>query len=396
MPCTSSISADTQNASISSRYFFVIRAGFVLDRQTFRQFAAHLAAAVAFVACAVLAPSVSLSQTSDAGSGAVEIRGKQLFRDGRPWIPHGFYQIAFEVAPANLPRADHPFWTTAQNDYTPQEYTDMRAAGADTVRIQIAQSGADPQSPIFDQTFLQKALGAVRAARAVGLTVIVCVQGESHVPHVTALALPGEGTRRVWSEIAPQFANDRGVLFELLNEPQLPPNPQNWMRWKAAMSETLGTVRSAGAGNVAIADGLDAGQVLDGAPLLDDAQVAYASHPYANAQRGQTPMAWREKFGDFSRRAPVIITEWLFGGYFCDADTPAATVAFIKYLHDREIGVVVGTWDWPPVGFGSARYGFPNGKFSSFASRACHAPGYGLGRVIEDYYTTGVPASAPE
>ena len=61
--------------------------------------------------------------------GEVEVRGKVLLRDGQPWVPHGFYQIAFEVAPGNLERADHPFWAIAYNHYTPQEYDDMRSAG---------------------------------------------------------------------------------------------------------------------------------------------------------------------------------------------------------------------------------------------------------------------------
>ncbi len=31
---------------------------------------------------------------------------------------------------------------------------------------------------------------------------------------------------------------------------------------------------------------------------------------------------WDAKFVNFSRRAPAIITEWISGAYFCDADTP--------------------------------------------------------------------------
>jgi hypothetical protein len=48
------------------------------------------------------------------------------------------------------------------------------------------------------------------------------------------------------------------------------------------------------------------------------------------------------KFGNFSRRAPVIITEWISGAYFCDADTPESTVQFIQYLREHGIGLEVG------------------------------------------------------
>jgi hypothetical protein len=58
-----------------------------------------------------------------------------------------------------------PSWGVAYNHYTPEEYRDMRDAGADSVRLQIAQVGADPQSSLFDPAFLEKALQAIRSAR---------------------------------------------------------------------------------------------------------------------------------------------------------------------------------------------------------------------------------------
>ncbi len=349
--------------------------------------------------CAITAFSTSsiiFCQPSNAGNGEVEVRGRQLLRNGRPWIPHGFYQIAFEVAPANLPRVDHPFWAIAYNNYTPAEYTEMRAAGADSVRLQIAQAAADPQSPIYERAYFEKAMGAVRAARAVGLTVMLCVQDESHVPGDAPINLPDDGTRRVWKEVAPRFAADRGVLYELLNEPRPAPNPQNWKNWNAAMSETLRTVRQAGASNVVIADGLGVGQVIDGAPLLKDPQVVYASHPYALKPYGQTRAAWDAKFGNFSRRAPVIITEWVSGAYFCDAGTPESTVQFLQYLVGHGIGLEAGIWDWAPKGFGSVRQGFPNSKVSSFDGLSCKQPFYGSGKLIDAWYRTGTPPNAPE
>jgi endoglucanase len=339
----------------------------------------------------------ALCQEAGMSRGLVEVRGNQLFRDGKAWIPHGFYQIAFEVAPANFARADHPFWGVAYKYYSPAEYSEMRNAGADSVRIQIAQSASDPQSPLFDQAFLNKAMDAIRAARAAGLTVIVCVQDESHVPGDKPIDLPDEGTQRVWRQIAPHFANDRGVLFELFNEPRPAPNPQNWKAWNAAMTRTMHTVRDAGAKtNVVVADGLGVGQIIDGAPLLDDSQVAYASHPYALKQFGQTADAWDKKFGRFSHRAPVIITEWISGGYFCNADTPQSTVRFVDYLQNHGIGLEMGIWDWAPKGFGSVRQGFPDARFSSYANLTCGQAYFGSGRVIETWYTTGIPAKEPQ
>jgi hypothetical protein len=62
---------------------------------------------------------------------------------------------------------------------------------------------------------------------------------------------------------------------------------------------------------------------------------------------------------------PVNITEWLSGCYYCDANTAKSTVMFIQYLQNHNIGLEVGAWDWAPRGFGSARWDFPTGEFSS-------------------------------
>jgi endoglucanase len=364
--------------------------------------------AVLSVLATLLVPGTASAGQGGPGGGQVVVRGRDLLRDGHPWVPHGFYQIAFEVAPANLAHADHPFWANAYQHYSPDEYRQMRAAGADSVRLQIAQVGADPKSPQFDRGFLDKALCAIDAARRAGLTVIVSVQDETHVPGDRPIDLPDDGTRRVWQEIAPRFARDRGVLYELLNEPRPAPNPPDWQRWAQAMNATIHTVRAAGAGNVVIADGLAVGHVIDGAPALADPQVAYASHPYAlppprpgtpaapwQGPPGQREPAWQAQFGTFAQHAPVIITEWLSGGYYCNGETPESTVRFLQYLQRRGIGLEVGTWDWAPGGFGSARWHFPGDEVSSFAGRACHQPGYGLGAVVQAWYRTGTPPSRP-
>jgi hypothetical protein len=105
---------------------------------------------------------------------------------------------------------------------------------------------------------------------------------------------------------------------------------------------------------------------------------------------------WDAKFGNFSRRAPVIITEWISGAYFCDADTPEYTVQFIQYLQEYGIGLEVGVWDWTSGGFGSARWDFPSPKVSSFTGLSCHQKGCGLGKVVESWYSTGIPPTTPK
>lgn len=358
----------------------------------------RLVAAMFCGAVAVLStPHVHAQPRQSAGE--VSIQGNHLIRDGHPWIPHGYYQIAFEVPPG-VPQTK-PFWTTASQNYSPKEYVEMRDAGADSVRIQVAQTGMDPQNALFTPQFRDRAIGAIRSARATGLTVIVSVQDETQTGEKTPTDLPNDATRRVWQEIAPVFGHDRGVLFELLNEPRPSPSPQHWQAWEQAMNETIRTVRETGAVNVVVADGLAIGQYLENTPLLSDPlkQVAYASHPYFNQASDQLPTTWDKKFGNFSRRAPVIITEW-GSVYYCDANTPAVAVSFLQYLQNHGLGLEVVAWDWQSANFGSAIYDFPNGRFSSFVGLSCKNGikdhGFGIGKTVEVWYRTGVPPTSPK
>jgi len=341
--------------------------------------------------------------------GEVRVVGNRLVRDGHPWIPHGFYQVAFEVSPGAL-ETQKPFWAIASQNYSPAEYAEMRAAGADSVRIQVSQPGMDPNNPLSTPQFRDRFKGAVGSARAAGLTVIVSIQDESQTGEQLPAILPNDVTRRIWRDLAPVFGHDRGVLFELFNEPGWKPSPiinsprarpvpTSWQAWKEAMDQTISTVRTTGATNVVIADGLQLAEQLTGAPRLYDplGQVAYGAHPYAHNAADQTAPVWDRKFGDFARIAPVFVTEW-GTGYYCDSDTPASVVSFLQYLQEHGVGLQAGTWDWSSAHFGSAVYDFPHGKFSSFVGPngplSCQDAGFGLGKTVEAWYRTGVPPVA--
>ena len=242
---------------------------------------------------ALLFSTISLvAWTSACGQASISVSGGRLQRDGRPWTPHGVVQIAF-VAP---PAAQQGVFTEAYQHYSPSDYTAMRSYGIDSVRIQISQPGLDPQNPLFTPAFRSQVIDAVHAARAAGLIVMLSVQDEeqSGEKKDRVASLPNDATRRVWASIAPVFARDHGVIYELLNEPNLPPNPENWRKWAHEMNATLKVVRDAGASNVAVADGLLFAERLGGAPALHDpdGQVVYASHPYAHRAQDQTAPSW--------------------------------------------------------------------------------------------------------
>ena len=302
-------------------------------------------------------------------------------RNGHPWAAHGLVQIAF-VAP---PAAQTGVFVEAYRNYSPTDYAQMRRRGFDSVRIQVSQPGLDPHSRLFDPAFRGRVVDAVRAARAAGLVAIVSVQDEKQSGETDVAALPNDGTRRVWRSLAPVFAGDDGVVYELLNEPNLPPSPANWRLWSDAMNRTIAVVRRAGARNVVVADGLLFAERLGAAPELEDpiGQLAYGSHPYAHDAEGQRPAAWDQKFGDFARRHPVIVTEWTtVPQYYCDGNTARFAATFIGYLERRGIGLTAYAWDFSGPKFGSAYHGFP-AQPTTYEGKVCGDAGFGPGMLLE-------------
>lgn len=333
-------------------------------------------------------------QAAPPAAPVVRVAGDRLLRDGRPWTPHGVVQIAF-VAP---PAAQTGVFIDAYRHYSPDDYTAMRGYGIDSVRIQISQPGLDPQDPLFTTAFRDQVIAAVHAARRAGLVVMLSVQDEKQSGETRGVAaLPNDATRRVWRWLAPAFAEDTGVLYELLNEPNLPPSPANWRQWQQAMNATLGVVRRSGARNVVVADGLLFAERLGGAPDLDDplGQVAYASHPYAHRREDQSAGAWDAKFGRFAERHVVIVTEWAtVPNFYCDGGTPAYAEAFLRYLRDRRIGLMAYGWDFSGAKFGSAFHGFPATP-TAFEGLRCGDPGFGPGRAVERFYRDDLAPARP-
>jgi endoglucanase len=315
----------------------------------------------------------------------VSVEHGRLLRDDRPWTPHGIVQIAF-VAP---PAAQQGVFADAYQHYSPADYTVMRRFGIDSVRIQASQPGLDPNDPLFRRAFQAQVIAAVHAARAAGLVVMLSIQDEKQSGETHGVAaLPNEATRRVWKSLAPVFAGDMGVMYELLNEPNLVPSPDNWRKWADAMNTTLAVVRRAGARNVAVADGLLFAERLAGAPDLRDplGQVVYASHPYAHHQQDQEQAAWEAKFGDFARTHPVIVTEWAtVPKYYCDLGTPPYAENLLAYLDQRHIGLMAYGWDFSGAKFGSTFHGFPP-QPTAFQGLRCGDASFGPGRAVERLY----------
>lgn len=364
---------------------------------------------IGLVGCGDAGQPASTSPTTPAIlPGQVAVVNNHLFRDGKPWVPHGFFQVAFQASPyeQNVPN----FETQAQYNYSPQEYADMVQAGADSVRVMLGQTVGDPQNTqYYSQAFVGQFIAAVTAARQAGLTVIICIQDESIVQDQNPTPLPNDATRRVWAQLVPAFKDDKGVLIELFNEagtgPTQIPNAADWKSWADAMNTTIASVRSEGATNVVVADGLAHAGTLMNAPDLADnlGQIAYASHPYtfsaASEQQSTEQSFLDDSFGDFATNHAVIITEW-GQGYYCGPTNPQFLIYFLTYLQQKGIGLEMSFWDWGgPTAFGGTRYNFPDVQVSSYydngdlipcSTSGSPTPGRGPGKTINSWYVTGV------
>lgn len=346
--------------------------------------------------------------------GAVTVSGNHLLRDGAIWVPHGVVLTAFEAGPSARPTEQ--VFRNAFEHYTPGEFLAIRAWGADSVRIQVAQPAVDRRDPEFKAEFLETMVHAVRAARAVGLTVVVSIQDEpqsGEQPNLIA-RLPNLATLRVWLELAPRFNDDEGILYEILNEPQLlpdpgphpnptAPDPADWAAWKAAMETVIEAIRSTGSRNVVVADGLAYAATLDGAPQIRDARnrVAYAMHPYFVTGIENDAVGWTRRFGNFARTAPVLATEWNTSSTNgCSNQTQFIALDFLRYIQAAGIGLYGYGYDFATPGFGSIvrslEFGLPNPP-TTYVNQSCAVdqgvlsvtPNYGPGTVVQDWYRTG-------
>ena len=199
-------------------------------------------------------------------------------------------------------------------------------------------------------------------ARSLGLYAIVSLQSEPAAglaASANRCPLPDAGALAAWNELASMFGNDPGVMFELYNEPGLGATAAGWSEWlnggtvvygsqigdsctAVGMQQLINQIRTDGAGNVIVVPALGGETNLAGMPALtdptdpSDPQLAYGIH-YPNLTTGIT--AWDKAFGNFSAKAPVIVTEWDGAGITpgCTANSPAQSEELLAYLASKRI-----------------------------------------------------------
>jgi len=311
----------------------------------------------------------------------IAISGHQLLKDGAP----------FEVRGFNMVGALTPAWckqgsgVAARAHFGTTELTrEVSGWHANTIRLQVSQRGLGDSSlaPADITAYLQMLEDDVALARSLGLVVILSMQDQS-IGCGNVHPLPSSQTVAAWQKLAPAFASQPDVMFELFNEPQNGHTAADWPQWRnggAGPIDNLGdpaighqqlvtTIRNTGAKNVILADGGDHAEHLDNiTPFLLTEKtgrgIGYVVHPYY-----YTPGAayWQASYGFLTTSRVVVATEWNYKPDDCGGKDEMLAPTFLAWLHDHGIGItghafdylgtLVADWNWTPTKCGTASPG---------------------------------------
>lgn len=340
------------------------------------------------LAAAALAVPVA---RASAATSVITVTHNQLLRNGMPWVPRGV-QIVGLVAPDGALSGKY---VAAHQQFGYAELQAAVAAHADLVRFQVSQFGLDPQSALYSPAYLDEVASAVETARGLGLAVIVSLQAQPPAGQPTRCPLPDAGAARAWGVLAPMFASDGDVMFELYNEPGVSATPAGWIQWQVGgeiiyssgscqavgMQALINQIRTQAPDNVIIVPGLKGEQSLAGRMRIfdpahgPDPQLAYGVH-YPSLSRGV--VFWDKTFGTTSATVPVIVTEWDGNSTTnCVPNTPAVARLLLDYLASKRIGIVGFAFDLPGTIVADSAY-----TPTSYAAFACGVPGGGPGEVL--------------
>ena len=113
--------------------------------------------------------------------------------------------------------------------------------------------------------------------------------------------MPNDSTLRAWQTIAPSLGQNPGVMLELFNEPCKGSKAESQKEWAMEMQPLIDAVRSTGAKNILLLDGLFYARQTKGLfPLVHDSlpgRMALAVHPYLNKATFLTEKQWQDSFG---------------------------------------------------------------------------------------------------
>jgi hypothetical protein len=337
--------------------------------------------------------------TSPANGGPTySVVGNHILANGQEFTPYGITVFGLS----------YPQWQAHRAEDQQQILATAASWHANTVRIQVAPPDLFDAAP-YDAAYLSAVEQECALAQQHGLNVILAAQYE----RTTSIPMPDTTTLDFWRVVAPLYAHDPGVWFDLFNEPALGVAKagglsQLWGIWRnggsghVGMQQLVSTVRAV-APNVVLAEGIEKAKSLQGLSgyELVGGSIAYAVHPYFVSDQWSSTASWDQNWGDLSAQVPVVIGEW--GEYqtslpSCRPDAPSLVPEFLDYLGTHGIGLIA--WSLTP---GVLVVGTDLSRPTDFAGGmpfTCGAPDgnstpQGSGSAVLDFFATHA-APAPK
>jgi hypothetical protein len=321
---------------------------------------------------------VQFGVTSSSSQG-LAVQGNRITKDGKTYVAKGFNSVG-RLAPTWCSKG---LSKTARENFGQPMFDKMKQTWkADAIRFQVSQTGLDPQQRSDYAAYVDQIKYAVDLARQNGMVVILSMQDQS-LSCGDAHRLPSSETVRAWQQLAPNFKDNKYVMFELFNEPQSQTSDADWSQWRnggtapttntgelggttynvVGHQQVLEAIRQTGAKNIIIADAANKSGKFQGMyqssaknymlkDTLTTPQVAYAIHPYYfhignNSSLATDSANWESRFGyllnsskvPIEVQAPLLSTEWNTSGVNpCYLSVFGRTPEFFAWLKQRNIG----------------------------------------------------------
>ena len=157
--------------------------------------------------------------------------------------------------------------------------------------------------------------------------------------------------QQFWSYMAPKFANNPYVIYEIFNEPIL---PDNWSTWKTTIAQpAVNLIRSVAPQNLILVGGPYWSSHMAGAATdpVAGSNLVYVGHVYAN----QTETMWNNRYLPVIQKYPMFFTEWGFETGGTEGGDLSFGTAFESWMRKYNTSWTVWSFDtlWGPRMFNS-------------------------------------------
>jgi hypothetical protein len=155
-----------------------------------------------------------------------------------------------------------------------------------------------------------------------------------------------------WEFMAPKYADNPFVIYEIFNEPIY---PDNWNTWKNTIAQpAVDLIRSYAPDTLIIVGGPYWSSHMSGAatnPVSGD-NLVYTAHVYSN----QSKSAWEKNFRPTMNKFPLFVTEWGFEGGSAEHGTASGFgTPFLEWMNADGLSWTAWCFDsvWGPRMFDS-------------------------------------------